>query len=185
MRAELLKAGGRLVRELGLVTKPGSRYKTRYVGEDHGRPLVSGAQLLQARPINLQFMAPQVFKNILDYELSADSIAYPADGRAEEDLGTPVLITEGRAGWLASGHIGRIVPNSGVSPGSLFLALKSTHAQIQLKARASGSVVDSTFVPDMELVVLPPLPAEAVGKQIEQAWEEWWKDRRPNRRRPQ
>lgn len=122
-RRELTRMGGIRVAEVAQVHKPGGRYKTCYVGRDHGRPLLSGTQILQTSPINLQFMSPRVFKNITDYEIRQRWIVYPADGRAEEELGTPALISKDREGWLASGHIGRVIPNLGVDTGWLFLAL--------------------------------------------------------------
>lgn len=172
VRRQLTRLGGQRVGEVAQVLKPAGRYKTCYVNRDHGRPLLSGAQLLQTLPINLQFMSPRVFKNIADYELRTGWIAYPADGRAEEELGTPAFITKDRAGWLASGHVGRVIAKPGVDAGWLFLALKTSHAQMQLKARASGSVVDSTFPKDMEEVILPP-PLDIDGKKIVQLWEDF------------
>lgn len=172
VRQNLRKMGGKSVAEVAEVLKPGGRYKTCYVAATHGRPLLSGAQLIQTSPINLMFMSPRVFKNVGDYELRAGWVAYPADGRAEEELGTPVLITKDRDGWLASGHVGRVIPKPGVDPGWLFLALKSTHAQLQIKARASGSVVDSTFERDMENVILPP-PLEIDGAKVVTLWDDF------------
>lgn len=79
IRRALARKGGKRVAEVAQVLKPGGRYKTCYVNRAHGRPLLSGAQLLQTSPINLQFMAPCIFKNIADYELHTGWIAYPAD----------------------------------------------------------------------------------------------------------
>jgi hypothetical protein len=172
VRRKLTHLGGVRVGEVAQVVKPGGRYKTCYVGRDHGRPLLSGTQLLQTSPINLQFMSPRVFKNIADYELRSGWIAYPADGRAEEELGTPAFITKDRDGWLASGHVGRVIAKPGVDAGWLFLALKTRHAQVQLKARASGSVVDSTFENDMEEVILPP-PLDVDGDMVVQLWDDF------------
>lgn len=172
VRKELTRLGGKRVADVADVLKPGGRYKTRYVDSAHGLPLLSGTQLLQTSPINLQFMSPNIFKSVVDYELRSGWIAYPADGRAEEELGTPVLVTKDRNGWLASGHIGRLVPKAGVDAGWLFLALKTRQAQIQLKARASGSVVDSTFPVDMNEVILPPL-GSVVGAKVRQLWADF------------
>ncbi|MDP2601078.1 MAG: hypothetical protein Q8S00_00570 [Deltaproteobacteria bacterium] len=172
VRRHLTRLGGKRVSEVARVLKPAGRYKTCYVDRDNGRPLLSGAQLLQTTVINLQFMAPGVFNDITAYEVHAGWIAYPADGRAEEELGTPVFITEDRAGWLASGHVGRVIPKPGVDAGWLFLALKTSHAQMQLKARASGSVVDSTFPNDMEEVILPP-QLDIDGTKVIQLWDDF------------
>jgi hypothetical protein len=170
IRRELKKINGQPMRNFATVRKPAGRYKTRYVGEGFGRPLLSGAQLLQSTPINLQFMHPKVFKNVKDYELQRGWIGYPADGRAEEELGTPVIITNDRDKWLASGHVGRVIPDANVDVGWLFSALKTTHCQLQLKSRASGSVVDSTFPPDLEEVIVPPV-GSIDGAEIRDAWE--------------
>ena len=172
VRQKLKKLGGLSVADVADVLKPGGRYKTNYVNNENGRPLVSGAQLLQTKTINLQFMSANVFKQVENYALRAGWIAYPADGRAEEGLGTPVLVTRDRDGWLASGHIGRVIPKTGVDAGWLFLALKTNHAQMQLKARASGSVVDSTFPNDMEAVILPP-PLDVDGAKVRQLWNDF------------
>ena len=170
VRQQLEINGGKRVSEVAQVIKPAGRYKTCYVDSHNGRPLLSGAQLLQTSPINMQFMSPRVFKNIEVYELHPGWIAYPADGRAEEELGTPIFITKDRDGWLASGHIGRVIPNHGIDAGWLFLALKTSHAQIQIKARASGSVVDSTFPNDIEEVILPP-KFDIDGGKVVQLWD--------------
>ena len=61
-------------------------------------------------------------------------------------------------------------PVSGVNAGWLFLAVRSWCAQIQIKALASGSVVDSTFPQDMESVILPP-PMDTDGKAVLKMWE--------------
>jgi hypothetical protein len=83
IRKELKKINGQPMRDFATVRKPAGRYKTCYVGEGYGRPLLSGAQLLQSTPINLQFIHPKAFKNVKDYELHRGWIGYPADGRAE------------------------------------------------------------------------------------------------------
>lgn len=171
-RKALLKAGGQRVDEFANVLKPGGRYKTLYVAAEHGLPLLSGAQLLQVRPINLSYMPERALKDVDKYRLKAGWIAYQADGRAEEALGEPAMITRDRDGWLASGHIGRVAAKDGIDPGRLFLALRTPHAQVQIKASASGSVVDSTFPPDMEQVILPPLPP-ADGGKVSALWNKF------------
>lgn len=172
IRQELLKAGGVPVSDVAVVRKPPGRYKTIYVGRDYGRPILSGSQILQLRPINLRHMAPQAFKSIGDYELHPGWTVYQADGRSEEGLGIPVMVTPDRDGWLASGHVGRLIPGRTTDPGWLFLAARTEHVQIQIKARASGSVVDSTFPDDMADVILPP-PLDVDGKGIVSAWEQF------------
>lgn len=168
VRKRLTSIGGVTVGSVATVLKPPSRYKRFYVDRGYGEPIVSGGQLLQARPINLRYISLRSFKNHEPYELRKGWLAYQADGRAEEALGLPVMITSDRDGWLANDHVGRIVKNSDVDLGWFFLAVKSWVAQIQIKSFASGSVVDSTFPSDMESVILPP-PRNCEG--IQAMWE--------------
>ena len=170
VRTSLHRLGGKRVDEVASVLKPPGRYKTTYVAPVHGTPIMSGTQLLQHTPINLQFIAARALRNKHDYEVRAGWLAYQADGRAEETLGLPVMVSPDRDGWLASGHVGRIIANKGINPGWLCAALRTPHCQIQIKALASGSVVDSTFPNDMESVVLPP-PIEGIRwSRVTDAW---------------
>lgn len=172
VRKRLVSLGGAPVSSVATVLKPAGRYKTLYVDATHGRPVLSGTQLLQLRPINLSYMPARTFKNPLAYKVQTGWLAYQADGRAEDALGLPVMITSDRNGWLASGHVGRLISNPDVDAGWLYLAVRSWFAQIQIKSLASGSVVDSTFPRDMESVILPPRNS-VVGKEIREAWEKF------------
>lgn len=157
-RNALTMAGGQRLGDLAAVVKPEGRYKTNYVTPGHGLPILSGGQLLEFRPINLRFIAPQALDDPDRYKLESGWLAFPADGRAEEGLGEPVVVTEDRHGWLASGHVSRVVPRAGVSPGLLYLAMRTPQAQAQIKSLACGSVVDATYPEDVENVVLPLMP---------------------------
>jgi hypothetical protein len=170
IRASFRRLGGKRVDEVASVLKPPGRYKTTYVAAVHGTPIMSGTQLLQHTPINLQYIAERALRNKLDYEVRTGWLAYQADGRAEETLGLPVMVTPDREGWLASGHVGRIVAKSGTNPGWLCAALRTPHCQVQIKALASGSVVDSTFPNDMEGVVLPPPIRGIRWSRVTEAW---------------
>jgi hypothetical protein len=103
------------------------------------------------------------------YELESGWIAMPADGRAEERLGVPVIITPSRDGWMASGHIARIVPHNGIDVGWLWLALATKHVQAQIASLVAGSVVDATYPEDLGDVILPP-PIAIDTAAAETAW---------------
>ena len=172
VRGQVAALGGVALSTVAAVQLPG-RFKRDYtISEENGRPMVSGSQLLESTPINLQFILPRSFREVADYELKAGWTAYAADGRVEESLGSPVLITGERDGWLASNHVGRVIPNPGVEPGWVYLSLKVRQSQFQLKAMASGSVVDSTYPWDMGRVVISP--AELVdGGQVVRVWDKF------------
>lgn len=177
LRRKLTRKGGVPVRSVATVIKPGGRYKTVYVDDKHGKPILSGSQLLQWRPINLRYMPERAFKKAADYKVRKNWIAYQADGRAEDALGLPILITDDRDGWLASGHVGRVINKPGVEIGWLYLALRSWAGQVQIKSLASGSVVDSTFPWDMESVVLPP-NTNGLSKTVVPMWQNFAKAQR-------
>lgn len=171
IRSALLSVGGVPIREVADVLKPARRYKTNYISEEYGLPILSGTQLLQVYPINLRYISPSALSEPSEYALKAGWLAYQADGRAEETLGLPVMITSDRDGWLASGHVGRLVAKAQINPGWLYLATRSLFAQLQIKSRASGSVVDSTFPRDMESVILPPPSVSFSEDKVTSLWE--------------
>ncbi len=167
--ADLVACGGTACRDLADAHIPG-RYVRYYVSPDFGRPIVSGAQLLQSRLVNLRYISDRSFRRPADYILQAGIVAFQAEGRAEEGIALPVLITAGRDGWFANNHVMRLKPRWGVVPGALFLAVNSPHAQLQIKARSTGSVVDAVSVSDLGSVVLPPLD-DKLGLAAEEAWK--------------
>jgi hypothetical protein len=172
VRKAMKAKGGAPLADVATALKPPGRYKTVYVDHGHGVPILSGGQLLQIRPLNLRYMAAHALGDIDRYRLKPGWIAYQADGRSEEALGEPVMITSSRTNWLASGHVGRLAAKNSADAGRLYLAFQTPHAQMQLKALASGSVVDATFPADAEAVVLPPLPASG-GPEVEHCWEKF------------
>ena len=169
VRKKLASLGGMPVKDVADVVMLG-RYKRLYTVQPFGLPIISGAQLLQSKPIHPQQILAQSFQRVEDFELKPGTMAYPSDGRAEEGLGTPVIVTADRKGWLASNMVGRVLPKKGTDLGWLYLALKSWHAQLQFKATASGSVVDHTYPEDMESVILPP-PMGIDGARAKSAWD--------------
>lgn len=169
IRDRLRSVGAPTMGDLAYISKPGGRYSPRYVAAAHGDPLLSGRQILQWYPIALKYVAAISFQDPSLYRLTAGTIVYQADGRAEEGLGKPSVVTSAREGWLASGHVGRLVARNGTRWGAAYLGLASRHGQAQIKAAASGSVVDSTFVGDMAAVVVPPVGV-ALASSAERAW---------------
>jgi len=168
-RRQIKRLGGVRVRDVAEVRMLG-RYKRLYTDAANGRPIVSGTQLLQGQPVHLQYISPASFSDVTDFELRQGWLAYPSDGRADGSLGTPVVITPERDGWLASNMIARVIPRKGVDAGWLFLALRTPHAQVQFCATASGSVVDHTYPDDMNDVLLPEI--ECDGRAVLKAWRD-------------
>jgi hypothetical protein len=171
-------AGGVRCGELATAHLP-VRYKRVYVQGEHGRPILSGRQLLQVEPVNLRRASDRSFKVPADYELAPGMTIFGAVGRAEGRQGAPALVTEDRAGWLASNDVMRLRPRAGVDPVALWLAVATPHAQVQIKALSFGSVVDHMNPWDVEDIWLPPVPAEAAAI-AKQAWAELMQARKAN-----
>lgn len=156
IRRKILAAGGVELGSVATVTKPGGRYKTYYVAAGHGTPLLSGTQILQADVINAKNISSRSIADGTGYELRAGTVCFQADGRAEESLGYPCMVTPERDGWLASGHVGRVSPLMDTDSGWLWAAIASEAVQRQIAALACGSVVDALYPEDLLSVVLPP-----------------------------
>lgn len=151
----LMNVGGIRLSLVAEVFKPSGRYKTNYVEKAYGKPLVSGRQLLQNQIVGLQYLPNSSIDEFSKYRLKEGYIAYPADGRVEGRLGTPVYVTKNREDWYASGHIGRIKAHENINPGYLYLAMKHPAVQAQLYSLACGSVVDAVYPEDVENIIIP------------------------------
>jgi hypothetical protein len=146
------------------------RYKRYYVEPGHGRPILSGRQLLQYEPVNLRYVSDRSFKDPSLYELVEGMTVFGAVGRAEGKQGAPALITAERSEWLASNDVMRLTPRAGVAPAGLWLAVASAEARLQINALSFGSVVDHMNPGDVEGVWVPRIdPADAT--EADEAWQ--------------
>lgn len=145
------------------------RYKRYYVAAEHGRPILSGRQLLQYEPVNLRYVSDRSFKDPTLYELSEGMTVFGAVGRAEGKQGAPALITAERSAWLASNDVMRLSPRAGVDPAGVWLAVASSEARVQINALSFGSVVDHMNPGDVEGIWVPRVdPADAA--EAHDAW---------------
>ncbi|WP_157845498.1 hypothetical protein [Kitasatospora phosalacinea] len=170
IRAALKEIGGVRVRDVAESFIPG-RYRRYYVEAEHGRPIVSGRQLLQSLPVNLRYIAGRSFE-FSGYELAEGMIAFGAEGRAEERIAQPALIASDRSGWLANNHVMRVQPNPGINSGWLYLAFAAPQIQMQVKACSAGSVVDAVNPSDLGEVILPPVD-DLFGGSASECWEDF------------
>lgn len=170
IRNKLRGSGGVVLGDVATPQMP-NRYKRIYVEPGNGLPILSGRQLLQMRPVNLQYLAPTAV-DVDEFTLGAGTTVFGARGRAEERVALPALITNDRAQWLASHNVMRVRPNEGVNPGWLYLCLATEHVQAQVKASAFGSVVDVVDPDNLRRVVLPPEDNES-GDIVTECWAEF------------
>lgn len=151
------------------------RYVRFYVEKPFGRPILSGRQIHQLRPVNLRHISDRSFSNPEDFVLRRGWTVFPCRGRAEEGLGSPVLVNSSRDGWMASEHVMRVIPEPHTNSGYLYLAMCSPYVQIQLKSYPTGSVVDVLDPTVVGAAVLPWLDSdderERLGSEAVNAWE--------------
>ena len=169
LRTELEQLGGTACGETARGQLP-VRYKRYYVEPDHGRPILSGRQILQFDPINLRYVSDRSFKIPDDYVVRTGETVLGAVGRSEGRLGTPAMVTSERNDWLASNDVMRLRPNDPANAGALWLSFASSAAQTQVKALPFGSVVDHMNPEDVESIILPPLD-QTLGAEVEHCWE--------------
>ncbi|OZG26372.1 hypothetical protein BH683_023650 [Williamsia sp. 1138] len=169
VRSDMARLGGGTVADVARTAMP-NRYKRNYVEAAHGRPILSGRQLLQLKPVNLQYIATSVL-DTAEYELGVGTLVFGARGRAEERVSLPALIVEDRADWLASHNVMRVHPREGISAGWLYLCFAIEHVQLQVRGSAFGSVVDVVDAPNLDRVVLPPVDND-LGDAALQCWRD-------------
>jgi hypothetical protein len=173
-RTAIAKRSHSLLRDAAELRMLG-RYKRYYVGASHGRPILSGTQLLQLFPVNLKAISDRSFSDPGSFELSKGWTLMTCDGRAEEGLGSPAFVSSLWDGWLASNHVMRAVPRAGVSNGYLYASLCLPQVQIQIKAAATGSVIDALDPQTLGAILIPrlePLEEKRLGALVEVAWEQ-------------
>jgi hypothetical protein len=173
-REALRLAGGVRLNELAELRLLG-RYKRYYVSPPFGRPILSGRQLLQLRPVALKNISDRSFSDPSAFVLEKGWTIFTCDGRSEEALASPAFVSSLWDEWMASNHVMRAIPREGVSAGFLYLALRSPYVQMQLKSKASGSVIDAlepTSIGDVILPCVSKTEQKSIGKKVEAAWED-------------
>ena len=150
------------------------RYKRYYVAAEHGRPILSGSQLAQLRPVNLKCISNRSFADPESFVVCKGWSLFTCDGRSEEALGFPAFVSSLWDGCMASNHVMRAVPKAHIHPGFLYAALKSPYVQLQFKAMATGSVVDALdeTIGARAVVFVPPKnERDKIGARVASAWE--------------
>jgi hypothetical protein len=145
------------------------RYRRFYVEAAHGRPILSGRQLLQADTVNLRHVSDRSFRDPADYELREGATIFGAVGRSEGRVGQPALVAADRAGWLASNDVMRLFPRDGIRPGVVWAAVSTLETQTQIKSLSFGSVIDHMNPWDVEALQVAPVD-EDTADIVEDAW---------------
>jgi hypothetical protein len=166
--AAAARSDGPLIGDMARAVLP-VRYRRFYVEPAHGRPIVSGRQLLQADTVNLRYVSDRSFRDPAEYELQEGATIFGAVGRSEGRVGQPALIAADRARWLASNDVMRLFPHDAVRPGALWAAVASAECQSQIKSLSFGSVIDHMNPWDVEALQVAPVDPDTADV-VEDAW---------------
>lgn len=140
-------------------------YKRIYVNPDEGLPILSGTHLRQMRLWDLKYISGLSFykggKSLINrYRIKKGWILTTERGTT----GVSSLVTEYWDTWLASHNILRVVPNN-INPGYLLAYLNTEYAQLQLKSKELGAVVEVLDPSDMEDIIVP-VPEEDIQDTV-------------------
>lgn len=147
-----------------------TRYRRLYVAAEHGRPVLSGRQLLQADTVNLRYVSDKSFRDPSSMELRPGASVFGAVGRSEGRVGQAALISADRAGFLASNDVMRLFPRDGVRPGAVWAVVADPRTQAQIKSLSFGSVIDHMNPWDVEALHVPTVD-DATADTVEDAWQ--------------
>lgn len=140
-------------------------YKRIYVSKDAGLPILSGSHLRQIKPFDLKYISRLSFykhaKSVIDqYRIEESWVLTTERGT----IGVSSLVTEYWDQWLASHNILRIVPTN-IAPGYLLAYLNTDYAQLQIKSKGLGAVVEVLDPRDMEDIIIP-IPEQDIQSSI-------------------
>jgi type I restriction enzyme S subunit len=121
------------------------RFVRPYVSvPSEGIPLLQGSHMARIKPLDLRYIWSKM-KKLESYAVKKDWILVTCSGT----IGRLSMVRNQWAGWTATNHLLRIVPNEGkthpqnrIHPGYLAAFLLSVYGQIQLQRLIYGGVID-------------------------------------------
>jgi type I restriction enzyme, S subunit len=139
-----------------------NRFKRNYVGEKHGVPFLSGKNIIQIRPTDLNYISVSETKDLEELKLQQNWTLITRSGT----IGRTCFIFKNYEGWTATEDIIRTVPDlNQIDPGYLNAFLSSQYGVAQILRYKHGSVIDHV-TPEQVQNVLIPLPTPGEQKQI-------------------
>jgi type I restriction enzyme S subunit len=131
------------------------RFARIYVPAEYGVPFLQGSQMPLMRQYNLQYISRSRTRRLENWIIDAGWMLVTCSGT----IGRVAVSTQNQAGWAASQHILRVVPDPGqYLPGFLWAFLSTDYGQHQLRSKIYGGVVDELTESDMAEVMVPDVP---------------------------
>lgn len=130
---------GKTLEDVLLGVRNSTLRKRTYVDDpEDGIPMLGGKQLVQWRTADVKFLSNVLTRN-LSKELLQEGWSLVSCGGT---LGRTLYVHRNVAGWAASQHVMRIMPNpEQIFPGFIYAYLSSEYGQCQIHQRSYGSVI--------------------------------------------
>ena len=152
----VLRRSGLDIRPLAEVTKRifiPPRFKRIYVDQEHGVPFLQGSHVVHFQPADIKYLSRAAHTRLDRWIIEAGWILVTCSGT----IGRTTIALDSWAGWAASQHICRIIPDpaSPCPPGYIYAYLSSELGQAQLTAQIYGAVVDELTEGQARSVLIP------------------------------
>lgn len=149
----------------------GPRFKRNYVESDHGVPFLSGKNIVQIRPTNLNYLSNLQISDMEELIVKRGWTLVTCSGT----IGRTCFVWENYEEYAASQHILRVIPDeSKIDSGYLYAFLSSRYGYEQILRYRHGSVIDEVTDKQIERVLVP-CPSrkdqEAIGNIVREAYE--------------
>jgi type I restriction enzyme S subunit len=146
------------------------RFVRPYVSiPSEGIPLLQGSHMARIKPLDLKYIWNKMRK-LDSYAVKKDWILVTCSGT----IGRLSMVRNGWAGWAATNHLLRIIPNESkthpqnrIHPGYLAAFLLSVYGQVQLQRLIYGGVIDEVGEAGElfnDILILKPLDEQAEDK---------------------
>jgi type I restriction enzyme S subunit len=149
----------------------GGRFKRNYVEAAQGTPFLSGKNIIQLRPVDMNHLSNTETEGLSEMLVKHGWILVTCSGT----IGRLCLVWNNFEDYAASQHILRVLPDkSKVDLGYLYAFLASDYGYQQIIRFRHGAVIDE--ITDHQLKkVLVPLPStkqqEDIGNMVREAYE--------------
>lgn len=169
-----IKKCGSEVKTVGDVSKQvlmGPRFKRNYVEAAHGVPFLSGKNIVQIRPTDLNYLSNVQMADMQDLLVKRGWTLITCSGT----IGRTCFVWQNYEDYAASQHILRVIPDeSEIDPAYLYAFLSSRYGYEQILRYRHGSVIDEITDTQIEQVLVPrPSRKEqtAIGDKVREAYE--------------
>lgn len=147
------------------------RFKRNYVESAYGTPFLSGRNIVQCRPTDLNYLSNSETEDMQSNLLQRGWVLVTRSGT----IGRTCFVWHNFEGFAASEHILRVLPDEAeVDAGYLYAFFSSEYGYQQIARFRYGSVIDEITDQQLKKVIVPlpsPRQQREVGDQVRVAYE--------------